>query len=70
MRARKFYEAHFVPVAFEMRERVFGALFAPSAESFTALPFSISISRLQTGQLLRPARMISIREVIVMSVRQ
>jgi hypothetical protein len=25
---------------------------------------------LQTGQLLRPARMISIREVIVMSVRQ
>ena len=41
MRARKFYEAHFVPVAFEMRERVFGALFAPSAESFTALPFSI-----------------------------
>jgi hypothetical protein len=56
---------------FEIRERIcFGGFFAPSAESFTALPLSISISRLQTGQFLRAAKMISIREVIVMSVRQ
>jgi hypothetical protein len=58
--------------AFEIRDRNwFGGFFdAASPGIFTALPLSMNISRLQTGQIRRAARMISIREVIVTSERQ
>lgn len=58
------------PFAFQMRDRVrFGSLSA-FAEAFLALPSSIRISFLQTGQILRARMICSINDETTTLARQ